>query len=107
MRVLNRSSRLMLPSIKVIVVGALVNVKGELIGINAVLTSPTGANVGYGFAIPSNIMKKVVTDLKEFGTVQRAMLGIEGSSLPDLQSGEVDEEELSKTAGQDERTWCS
>jgi serine protease Do len=76
--------------------GALVNVKGELIGINAVLTSPTGANVGYGFAIPSNIMKKVVTDLKEFGTVQRAMLGIEGSSLPDLQSGEVDEEELSK-----------
>jgi serine protease Do len=76
--------------------GALVNVKGELVGINAVLTSPTGANVGYGFAIPANIMKKVLTDLKEYGTVQRAMLGIEGSSLPDVQTNASDDEELSK-----------
>lgn len=58
--------------------GALVNTKGELIGINAVLSSPTGAFAGYGFAIPSSIMTKVVSDLKQFGTVQRAMLGIEG-----------------------------
>jgi Do/DeqQ family serine protease len=72
--------------------GALVNVRGELVGINAVLSSPTGANVGYGFAIPSNIMKKVITDLKEYGTVQRAMLGIEGTSFPDaLQNAENDE----------------
>lgn len=58
--------------------GALVNTKGELIGINAVLSSPTGAYAGYGFAIPSSIMTKVVSDLKQFGTVQRAMLGIMG-----------------------------
>ena len=58
--------------------GALVNTKGELIGINSVLSSPTGAYSGYGFAIPTSIMTKVVTDLKEFGTVQRALLGIQG-----------------------------
>ena len=61
--------------------GALVNAKGELVGINSVLSSPTGAYAGYGFAIPTSIMKKVVADLKEFGTVQRAMLGIAGASL--------------------------
>ncbi|MEG2573354.1 MAG: Do family serine endopeptidase, partial [Bacteroides sp.] len=58
--------------------GALVNTRGELIGINAVLSSPTGAYAGYGFAIPSSIMVKVVSDLKQYGTVQRAMLGIMG-----------------------------
>ena len=61
--------------------GALVNAKGELVGINSVLSSPTGAYAGYGFAIPTSIMKKAVADLKEFGTVQRAMLGIAGASL--------------------------
>lgn len=59
--------------------GALVNVKGELIGINAMLTSPTGSNIGYGFAIPTTIMNKVVADLKEYGTVQRGLIGIQGS----------------------------
>lgn len=61
--------------------GALVNAKGELIGINSVLSSPTGAYAGYGFAIPTSIMTKVIGDLKEFGTVQRALLGIKGLSL--------------------------
>ena len=61
--------------------GALVNAKGELVGINSVLSSPTGAYAGYGFAIPTTIMTKVVGDLKEFGTVQRALLGIKGASL--------------------------
>lgn len=61
--------------------GALVNAKGELIGINSVLSSPTGAYAGYGFAIPTSIMTKVISDLKEFGTVQRALLGIKGASL--------------------------
>ena len=61
--------------------GALVNAKGELVGINSVLSSPTGAYAGYGFAIPTTIMTKVVADLKEFGTVQRALLGIKGASL--------------------------
>ena len=54
--------------------GALVNAKGELVGINAMLYSPTGAYSGYGFAIPTSIMTKVVADLKQFGTVQRALL---------------------------------
>lgn len=58
--------------------GALVNTRGELVGINAVLSSPTGAYAGYGFAIPTSIMTKVVTDLKQYGTVQRALLGIQG-----------------------------
>lgn len=56
--------------------GALVNAKGELVGINAMLYSPTGAYSGYGFAIPTSIMTKVVTDLKEYGVVQRAVLGV-------------------------------
>lgn len=61
--------------------GALVNAKGELIGINSVLSSPTGAYAGYGFAIPTSIMTKVIGDLKQYGTVQRALLGIKGASL--------------------------
>ena len=80
--------------------GALVNANGELVGINAVLSSPTGANVGYGFAIPSNIMKKVITDLKEYGTVQRAMLGIKGTSLPDAQQNAESDEALNKLQSQ-------
>lgn len=58
--------------------GALVNARGELVGINAVLSSPTGSFAGYGFAIPTSIMTKVVADLKQYGTVQRAVLGIRG-----------------------------
>ena len=61
--------------------GALVNVKGELVGITAMLYSPTGTYSGYGFAIPTSIMTKVVTDLKKYGTVQRAVLGIEGRDM--------------------------
>lgn len=61
--------------------GALVNTNGELVGINAALESPTGTYTGYGFAIPTSIVKKVVSDLREFGTVQRALLGITGGDL--------------------------
>ena len=61
--------------------GALVNTRGELVGINSALASPTGAYSGYGFAIPTTIMTKVVADLKQYGTVQRAVLGIRGGSL--------------------------
>ena len=79
--------------------GALVNAKGELVGINAMLYSPTGAYSGYGFAIPTSIMTKVVADLKQFGTVQRALLGIKGSDLStDLQMDERWTEELKKKA---------
>ena len=56
--------------------GALVNTQGELVGINAMLYSQTGAYSGYGFAIPTNIMTKVVEDIKKYGSVQRVMLGI-------------------------------
>ncbi|MCI6211835.1 trypsin-like peptidase domain-containing protein [Bacteroides heparinolyticus] len=61
--------------------GALVNARGELVGINAALFSPTGSNTGYGFAIPTSIMKKVVADLKQYGTVQRVKLGVTITSL--------------------------
>ena len=61
--------------------GALVNTAGALIGINAMLASPTGSNIGYGFAIPTTIMNKVVDDIKKYGTVQRAMIGIQGSDV--------------------------
>ncbi|MBR6628713.1 MAG: Do family serine endopeptidase [Bacteroidaceae bacterium] len=70
--------------------GALVNARGELVGINAVLSSPTGAYAGYGFAIPTSIMTKVVDDLKEFGTVQRAILGISGYDLGDERTKDKD-----------------
>ncbi len=58
--------------------GALVNTRGELVGINAAIYSPTGVYSGYGFAIPTNLVKAVVVDLKKFGAVQRAQLGILG-----------------------------
>lgn len=61
--------------------GALVNAKGELIGINAMLYSQTGSYSGYGFAIPTTIMNKIVADLKNYGTVQRAVIGIEGGDV--------------------------
>jgi S1-C subfamily serine protease len=56
--------------------GALINTSGQLIGINSAIASPTGAYAGYSYAIPVNIVKKVVEDLIKFGTVQRAFLGI-------------------------------
>ena len=56
--------------------GALVNTRGELIGINTAITSRTGSFIGYSFAVPSNIAKKVVDDILEFGKVQEAVLGI-------------------------------
>ena len=61
--------------------GALVNTSGELVGINAMLYSQTGNYSGYGFAIPTTIMNKVVEDLKTYGTVQRAVIGIQGSDV--------------------------
>jgi serine protease Do len=57
--------------------GALVNLRGEMIGINTAILSPTGGNVGISFAIPSSIVQKVVKDLIEFGTVQRAIMGVQ------------------------------
>ena len=63
--------------------GALVNKKGELVGINTAIVSQTGAYSGYSFAVPSNMVKKVVGDLIDFGSVKRAMLGISGNTVTD------------------------
>ena len=68
--------------------GALVNTNGALIGINAMIYSQTGSNIGYGFAIPTAIMNKVVEDIKKYGAVQRAMIGIKGGDV----SNKVDAE---------------
>jgi serine protease Do len=59
--------------------GALINTDGQLIGINSAIASPTGSYAGYSYAVPVNIVKKVVNDLMKFGTVQRAYLGIQYS----------------------------
>ncbi|PWA04173.1 trypsin-like peptidase domain-containing protein [Flavobacterium psychrotolerans] len=61
--------------------GALVNTHGELIGINTMISSQTGSYVGYSFAVPSNITRKIIQDIMEFGNVQRGILGIEGTEL--------------------------
>ena len=61
--------------------GALVNMQGELVGINTAIYSQTGSFAGYSFAIPTSIVKKVVTDLKQYGTVQRAILGVRFAEL--------------------------
>lgn len=61
--------------------GALVNTRGELIGINTMISSPTGSYTGYSFAVPSNIALKIIEDLMQFGNVQRGVLGIEGGEM--------------------------
>lgn len=86
--------------------GALVNAKGELVGINSVLYSPTGSYSGCGFAIPTSIMTKVIADLKQFGTVQRAWLGISGRPLDN--DGQTMDAEMKKKAeelGATEGVW--
>ncbi|MDB4061555.1 Do family serine endopeptidase [Vicingaceae bacterium] len=69
--------------------GALVNTKGELIGINAAIKSNTGSFAGYSFAIPANIVRKVVGDLKEFGTVQRAYIGVQIKNIDEKLADEI------------------
>ncbi len=76
--------------------GALVNVRGELVGINTAITSQTGSYVGYSFAVPSNIAKKVIEDIMEFGDVQTAYLGI---NFAELDSEEARNLDLGATEG--------
>jgi len=61
--------------------GALVNTNGELVGINTAISSRTGSYVGYSFAVPSNIARKIVNDILEYGNVQNGVLGVQGESL--------------------------
>jgi Do/DeqQ family serine protease len=69
--------------------GALVNTRGELIGINTMISSMTGSYVGYSFAVPSNNARKIIEDLMEFGNVQRGILGVEGGELNAIASKEL------------------
>lgn len=64
--------------------GALVNTNGELVGINTAISSQTGSYVGYSFAVPSNIARKVIEDIMEYGNVQNGILGIQGGALNSL-----------------------
>jgi serine protease Do len=76
--------------------GALVNTRGELIGINTMISSMTGSYVGYSFAVPSNNARKIVEDIMEFGNVQRGILGVEGGELNSNASKELG---ISETQG--------
>jgi serine protease Do len=76
--------------------GALVNLDGELIGINTAIASPTGAYAGYGFAIPADIVNKVVQDIMKYGMVQRAYLGI---MVQDINSQLAKDDHLKTTTG--------
>lgn len=76
--------------------GALVNTKAELVGITAAIISPTGTYSGNSFAIPSNIVKKVINDLSKYGKVQRAMLGVR---IQEVTSAIADKEKVSNVSG--------
>ena len=76
--------------------GALVNQKGELVGINTAIASRTGSYTGYSFAVPVNIAKKVVADLMEYGSVQRGFLGVE---IVDVNKAVAEEYGLDKLEG--------
>ncbi len=76
--------------------GALVNLQGGLIGINTAIASPTGAYAGYGFAVPSNIVSKVVEDLLKYGMVQRGYLGL---MIRNVDGNLAKEKELGVTTG--------
>jgi len=76
--------------------GALVNLKGELIGINSAIISPSGSYSGYSFAIPINLVKKVVADFIKYGEVQRAVLGVE---IRDVDSEIANDNKLDKIEG--------
>jgi Do/DeqQ family serine protease len=72
--------------------GALVNTRGELVGINAMIYSQTGSNIGYGFAIPTTIVNKAVEDFKKYGSYQRAMIGIQGMDVKNYVDGMKDQD---------------
>ncbi|MFL0354457.1 trypsin-like peptidase domain-containing protein [Xanthomarina sp. GH4-25] len=76
--------------------GALVNSNGDLIGINTAISSQTGSYIGYSFAVPSNIARKVVQDIIEYGNVQNGILGVTGGAL---NSGSAEKLSLNETEG--------
>jgi Do/DeqQ family serine protease len=76
--------------------GALVNTRGELVGISTAILTYSGSYEGYSFAVPANLARKVINDLKEFGAVHRGLLGIEGSTVTEAQ---VEQLNLKEVAG--------
>lgn len=76
--------------------GALVNTDGQLVGINTAIATPTGVYAGYGFAVPSNLVKRIVDDIKENGDIERGRLGILGRAIDDII---VEENKLSRDKG--------
>jgi serine protease Do len=76
--------------------GALVNTKGELVGINTAIASQTGSYAGYGFAVPVSIVSKVVADIKQYGTVQRAVMGV---SIRDIDDDWAKEKKIKRLEG--------
>ncbi len=84
--------------------GALVNTRGELVGINTAISSRTGSFIGYSFAVPSNITKKIIDDLLEFGNVQEALIGFRpdfenSEEIEGVKIGSIDEESGAFKAG--------
>ncbi len=75
--------------------GALINVNGELIGINAAIASGTGRNEGYGFAIPVNLAKKILEDFKQYGSVKRGYIGINFTALDADNAEKIGTKEIS------------
>ena len=73
--------------------GALVNIQGELIGINTLIQSMTGGYVGYSFAVPSNTVRKIFEDILEYGDVQKGLLGVRGVALRSSYSKQLNVEE--------------
>ncbi len=76
--------------------GALVDLKGELVGINSAIISPSGSYSGYSFAIPINLVKKVVADIMKYGKVQKAVLGVE---IRDVNNNDIEIYNLDKIEG--------
>lgn len=72
--------------------GALVNTNGDLVGINTAISSRTGSYIGYSFAVPSNIARKIVNDIMEYGNVQNGILGVEGVALNNKAAKELNVE---------------
>lgn len=79
--------------------GALVNTNGQLIGINSAIASPTGSYAGYSYAIPANIVRKVVNDLTKYGSVQRGYLGIQYLDDRTLSREQIEQLGMDKVAG--------
>ncbi|MEI8280175.1 MAG: trypsin-like peptidase domain-containing protein, partial [Bacteroidota bacterium] len=79
--------------------GALVNTNGQLIGINSAIASPTGSYAGYSYAIPANIVHKVVNDLMQYGSFQRAYMGIEYIDLKNASADDLKELKINRKDG--------